>query len=184
MRGTQVWSLVQEDPTCCGATKPVCRNYWACALEPASHNCWACMPQLLKPTHPRACALQLLSPHTTTTEAHAPRVGAPQQQNPLQWEARAPQWRVAPPRTATRESPRAAKKKEREKEREGGRKEGRKEEERKGRKEGRKEGAYLFKKKKTIFGLFRWYNLSLVWSWQRSQNIYWLWCFLKNDILI
>ena len=49
IQGTWVWSLVQEDPTCCGATKPVCHNYWACALEPTSHNYWARMPQLLKP---------------------------------------------------------------------------------------------------------------------------------------
>ena len=49
MQGTPVWSLAWEDPTCRGATKPVCYNYWACALEPASHNCWTCMPQLLKP---------------------------------------------------------------------------------------------------------------------------------------
>ena len=27
MQGTQVHSLVQEDPTCHGATKPVCHNY-------------------------------------------------------------------------------------------------------------------------------------------------------------
>ena len=27
MQGTRVRSLVQEDPTCCGATKPVCHNY-------------------------------------------------------------------------------------------------------------------------------------------------------------
>ena len=27
MQGTQVRSLVQEDPTCCGATKPVHHNY-------------------------------------------------------------------------------------------------------------------------------------------------------------
>ena len=25
--GTWVQALVQEDPTCCGATKPVCHNY-------------------------------------------------------------------------------------------------------------------------------------------------------------
>ena len=31
---TQVQSLVQEDPTCRGATKPTCHNYWVCALEP------------------------------------------------------------------------------------------------------------------------------------------------------
>ena len=37
--------------------KPLCHNYWACALEPGSHN-WAFMLQLPQPTHPRACALQ------------------------------------------------------------------------------------------------------------------------------
>ena len=51
MQGTRVRALVREDPTCCGATKPVRHNYWACALEPASHNYWACVPQLLKPVH-------------------------------------------------------------------------------------------------------------------------------------
>ena len=49
MQGTRVRALVREDPTCRGATKPVHHNYWACALEPASHNCWARVPQLLKP---------------------------------------------------------------------------------------------------------------------------------------
>ena len=38
MQGTWVRALVQEDTTCSGATKPVCHNYWSCALEPASHN--------------------------------------------------------------------------------------------------------------------------------------------------
>ena len=37
-QGTWVRALVREDPTCRGATKPVCHNYWA-------H-----VPQLLKPT--------------------------------------------------------------------------------------------------------------------------------------
>ena len=50
-QGTRVPALVREDPTCCGATKPMCPSYWACALEPTSHNYWACMPQLLKPAH-------------------------------------------------------------------------------------------------------------------------------------
>ena len=50
MQGTQVWALVWEDPTCCRATKPVCHNYWACALEPVSDDYWAHVPQLLKPT--------------------------------------------------------------------------------------------------------------------------------------
>ena len=58
MQGTQVRSLVQEDPTCRRATKPMRHNYWACDLEPVSHNYWA---------H----ETQLLSPCTTTTEAHA-----------------------------------------------------------------------------------------------------------------
>ena len=54
MQGTWVQALVWEDPTCRRATKPVCLNYWACTLEPASHNCWslhsrAHEPQLLKP---------------------------------------------------------------------------------------------------------------------------------------
>ena len=33
MQGTQVRSLVQEDSTCLGATKPVRHNYWACVLQ-------------------------------------------------------------------------------------------------------------------------------------------------------
>ena len=41
MQGTRVWTLVWEDPTCHGATKPTCHNYWACTLEPASHNYWS-----------------------------------------------------------------------------------------------------------------------------------------------
>ena len=49
MQGTRVRTLVREDPTCCGATKPVRHNYWACALEPVSHNYWTHMPQLLEP---------------------------------------------------------------------------------------------------------------------------------------
>ena len=49
MQGTRVPSLVREDPTYLGAPKPVCHDYWACALEPVSHNYWARMLQLLKP---------------------------------------------------------------------------------------------------------------------------------------
>ena len=59
MQGTQVQALVQEDPTCCGATKHVRHNYWAWALEPMSHNCW---------THaPRARALQQEMPLLAAT---------------------------------------------------------------------------------------------------------------------
>ena len=54
MHGTWVWALVREDPTCRGAAKPVCHNYWA--REP-----------------------QLLSLRATTTEDRVPRARAPQQ---------------------------------------------------------------------------------------------------------
>ena len=47
MQGTQVWTLVQEDPTCCGAHVP----------QPLSP-----LAQLLKPQHPRARALQQEKP--------------------------------------------------------------------------------------------------------------------------
>ena len=56
---------------------------------------WARAPQLLS-LRSRACKPQLLSPCAATTEARAPRARARQQEKPLQWEARAPQWRVAP----------------------------------------------------------------------------------------
>ena len=36
MQESGVQSLVQEDPTCHGATKPVCHNYCTCAVEPAA----------------------------------------------------------------------------------------------------------------------------------------------------
>ena len=36
-----VWSLIQEDPTCLGATKPKHHNYWACALEPGNCSYWS-----------------------------------------------------------------------------------------------------------------------------------------------
>ena len=72
MQGTRVWALVQEDPTCRGATKipHVRHNYWACTREPASHN----------------------------YEARTPRARAPQQEKPPQREARAPQRGGAPAR--------------------------------------------------------------------------------------
>ena len=53
-QGTWVQSLVEEDSTYCGETKPMCHNYQAHALEPASHNCWAHVP--------RTCALQQEKP--------------------------------------------------------------------------------------------------------------------------
>ena len=42
MQGTRVRALVWEDPTCCGATRPVSHNYWTCASG-------ACAPQQERP---------------------------------------------------------------------------------------------------------------------------------------
>ena len=66
MQGTRIQALVREDPTCRRATKPVCHNYWACALEPTSHNYWSLCSRVREP--------QLLSLRATTTEAHAPQL--------------------------------------------------------------------------------------------------------------
>ena len=49
---TQVQSLSQQDPTCHGATKPVCHDYWACT--PRAH-----VLQRQKPSEWEACELQL-----------------------------------------------------------------------------------------------------------------------------
>ena len=56
MQETQVRSLIQEDPTCCGAT-----------TEPLWHH----VSQLLSLCS-RARDLQLLSPSVATSEAHEP----------------------------------------------------------------------------------------------------------------
>ena len=76
MQETWVRSLIQEDPTCHGATELVCHNCWTCAPKPGNHNHWAHAQQLLKPPHPR-------------TRAQRP-------EKPPQWEARAPQWESGP----------------------------------------------------------------------------------------
>ena len=76
MQETWVPSLIWEDPTWHGAATLVCHNYWACALEPGNRNYGAHVPQLLKPKHPRARALQ--------------------QEKPPQWEANTPQLESSP----------------------------------------------------------------------------------------
>ena len=40
MQGTWVPSLVWEDPTCLGATMPVCHSLWACALQQEKPPQW------------------------------------------------------------------------------------------------------------------------------------------------
>ena len=46
VRGTWIPSLIWEDPPCRGATKPVCHNYQACALERGSRSHDSCTPSL------------------------------------------------------------------------------------------------------------------------------------------
>ena len=40
MQGTQVQSLIQKDPTCLGATKPVHRDYWHVRAKSWCCCCW------------------------------------------------------------------------------------------------------------------------------------------------
>ena len=87
MQGTWGRALVWEDPTCCGATKPQVPQLLSLCSR-------ARKPQLLSLCS-RARKPQLLSLRTTTTEARESRAPAPQQEKPPQWEARAPQRRVA-----------------------------------------------------------------------------------------
>ena len=48
--GTPVWSLVWENPTHCGATKPISPNYWAHVLPLLTSVCLVfCTPQQEKP---------------------------------------------------------------------------------------------------------------------------------------
>ena len=79
MQETQVRSLIQEDPTCGRATKPMCHNYWACAPEPENHNYWVCSRQLLKLAPPRACA-----PQQEQWEAYVPQLDSSPGSPPLE----------------------------------------------------------------------------------------------------
>ena len=77
-RISPVWSLIQEDPTCCCATNPASHNYWAGALEPTSHSLprafpRACTPQLLKLKCPTALLCNTKKP--LQREAQAPQLG-------------------------------------------------------------------------------------------------------------
>ena len=66
MQGTWIWSLVQEESTFLGATKPIYHNYGAWVL------------QLLKPKPSRACVLQQEKPPqweaTTKSSPYLPQL--------------------------------------------------------------------------------------------------------------
>ena len=62
--GDMVWSLVQEDSACHGATKPVHQNYWAGTLKPVCcryRNLCARSLTPEKPPQREACVPQLAS---------------------------------------------------------------------------------------------------------------------------
>ena len=61
MQETWVQSLVWEDLTSCGATKPEHRNYWACALEPGSRT-WARAPWIRAPWREATAMRRALTP--------------------------------------------------------------------------------------------------------------------------
>ena len=58
MQGTQVWALLWEDPTGCGATKPGCYNAWAHVPVYGAQKPGACARQQEKPTKWEARAPQ------------------------------------------------------------------------------------------------------------------------------
>ena len=64
MQGTWVWSLVWEDPTCCGPTKHT------------HHNHWACRPQVRKPMYQEP-VLHSQGSHHSKRPAHPIWRGAP-----------------------------------------------------------------------------------------------------------
>ena len=105
MMGFPGGSVVKNEPTCqcrrrrlypwfgkilycLRATKRVCHNYWACALESRSFSYWDHALPLLKAVCPRAHVLQ--------------------QEKPPQWETVATQLVSSPSLSATRESLHAA----------------------------------------------------------------------------
>ena len=76
MQRTRVQSPVQEDPTCCSTTKPVCHNHWTPVLQllkpvcPGAHA-W----QQEKPPQWESCALQLVSsPHLPQLTPAQPKI--------------------------------------------------------------------------------------------------------------
>ena len=84
---TQVWSLVQEDPTASGQLSLCTTTTDLTLLSPQAAT--------IKAQEPGAQMLQLMNPCTATTEAHMPRTCV-QQEKPPQWETHAHQRRVAP----------------------------------------------------------------------------------------
>ena len=67
MQEPWVWSLIQEDSTCCGATKPMGHNCWACARGPVCCNYWS--PHIWRTCFPTREATAVTSPQAATGAA-------------------------------------------------------------------------------------------------------------------
>ena len=70
MQGTGVWSLVQGNPTCRGARRPVHHIYWPCALEPGSRNYWSPHDQIPRSETREATAVRSPYPASGVAPAH------------------------------------------------------------------------------------------------------------------
>ena len=83
MQETQVQSLVREDPTCWEATKPMCHNYWASALEAQeSQLAWSpCTLESLCYTIKKAIAMRSLC----TVAREQPPLAAMREKPTQQW---------------------------------------------------------------------------------------------------
>ena len=105
LQETPVWSLVQEDFTCHGATKPMCHNYWAQVLQLLKPVCLELQllqnlkvkrSQLLGKQWRENIFVQEKKTETFTCERTPPIAGVLQQEKPLQWEAHVPQLESSP----------------------------------------------------------------------------------------
>ena len=70
MQGTWVWSLVREDSTCHGATKPMCHSYWA---QPWSWRATATGPMHRTRWSSHAASLCSATREATQWKGHARR---------------------------------------------------------------------------------------------------------------
>ena len=78
---TQVRSLDQEDPTCCGTARPGSRNYWAHACTATTE---ACAPRSCAPQQEKLPQWEARTPPWSAPHTHWPQLGKAhmQQQRP------------------------------------------------------------------------------------------------------
>lgn len=100
MQETGVRSLIREDPTSCRATKPMCHNCQACALEPGNRNygspstrehCSAAREATA--TRSRCAAIE--KPRCSSEDPAQPEMKAQMKTPRLEWRDRSASCRVA-----------------------------------------------------------------------------------------